>query len=407
MASASQLSELILKPGREKALKRRHPWIFSGAIESVKGNPDGGELVAVLSTHGEFLGLGGFSPQSQIRCRMWTFDNELPPDPEAAIHDLIHTRLREAATKRRSDPQLVDTNAFRLAHAESDLLPGLIVDVYGRVAAVQFLSYGAENWREVILQAIEENLQLEAIVERSDADVRELEGLDQRSGFLKGASNQFQPKIKENGIEYLVDLSEGHKTGFYLDQRDNRAKLREFCSEKTVLDCFSYTGGFSLNALAGGAQAVTAVDTAEGALELLKENTELNNFDPARLEVIPNDVFKQLRLFRDQGRSFDVIVLDPPKFAPTRQQVKRAARGYKDINLLAAKLLNPGGVLFTFSCSGGVDAQLFQQIVAGAALDAEADLQVIGRMSQASDHPVLLSFPEGEYLKGLVCLRMN
>ena len=400
MASASQLPELILKPGREKALKRRHPWIFSGAIQSLKGNPDGGELVAVRSAHGEILGLGGFSPQSQIRCRMWTFDNELPPDPEAEINDLIHTRLQEAATKRRSDPQLDDTNAFRLAHAESDLLPGLIVDVYDRVVAVQFLSYSAESRREIIIQAIEENLQPEAIVERSDADVRELEGLDQRSGLLKGVSNQYQPKIKENGIEYLVDLSEGHKTGFYLDQRENRAKLREFCAEKTVLDCFSYTGGFSLNALAGGAQTVTAVDTAEGALEFLKENAELNGFDLDRLEVIPNDVFKQLRLFRDQGRSFDVIILDPPKFAPTRQQVKPAARGYKDINLLAAKLLNPGGVLFTFSCSGGVDAQLFQQIVAGAALDAEVDLQVVGRMSQASDHPVLLSFPEGEYLKG-------
>lgn len=407
MANPTQLPELILKPGREKALKRRHPWIYSGAIQSMKGNPDGGALVVVRSSNGEIHGLGAYSPHSQIRCRMWTFDSDIPPNPDAAINDLIRTRLRDAVNKRISDPQLSDTNAYRLAHAESDLLPGLIVDMYDQVAAVQFLSYGAENRRGTILQAIEEIVQPEGIVERSDADVRELEGLEQRSGFLKGAANEFQSSIEESGIRFFVDLSDGHKTGFYLDQRENRKLIRGYCTDKTVLDCFSYTGGFSLNALADGAQTVTAVDTAEGAFKLLSQNVELNGFDSSKMELIPNDVFKQLRLFRDQGRTFDVIVLDPPKFAPTRQQVRSASRGYKDINLLAAKLLKPGGVLFTFSCSGGVDAQLFQQIVAGAALDAEVDLQVVGRMSQASDHPVLLSFPEGDYLKGLICRRLD
>jgi 23S rRNA (cytosine1962-C5)-methyltransferase len=399
---------LLLKPGREKSILRRHPWIFSGAVERVDRDLEGGEIVDVFSSTGDFLAVGAYSPNSQIRCRVWAFSNDLNRDSvtESDLVEIIRSRIDKAKGNRLKDKNLKNSNAYRLVHGESDLLPGLIVDVYGDVAVVQFLSSGIEKLKEKILELLLQTIEINLVYERSDAEVRALEGLPERSGILYGESSESQLTISENDLKFVVNYSGGHKTGFYLDQRDNRYKIRQYSENKEVLDCFCYSGGFSLNAMAGGASKVTSVDTSEEALATLKENIGLNNFSASNYELIQMDVFKQLRLFRDQGKEFDLIVLDPPKFAPTRKQVERAARGYKDINLMAMKLLRSGGILFTFSCSGGVDQDLFQKIIAGAALDAGGNLQIIERMSQASDHPVLSSFPEGEYLKGLICRKL-
>jgi 23S rRNA (cytosine1962-C5)-methyltransferase len=339
---------------------------------------------------------------------VWAFSNDLKRDSvtESDLVEIIRSRIDKAKGNRLKDKNLKNSNAYRLVHGESDLLPGLIVDVYGDVAVVQFLSSGIEKLKEKILELLLQTIEINLVYERSDAEVRALEGLPERSGILYGESPESQLTISENDLKFVVNYSGGHKTGFYLDQRDNRYKIRQYSENKEVLDCFCYSGGFSLNAMAGGASKVTSVDTSEEALATLKENIGLNNFSASNYELIQMDVFKQLRLFRDQGKEFDLIVLDPPKFAPTRKQVERAARGYKDINLMAMKLLRSGGILFTFSCSGGVDQDLFQKIIAGAALDAGGNLQIIERMSQASDHPVLSSFPEGEYLKGLICRKL-
>ena len=399
---------LLLKPGREKSILRRHPWIFSGAVERVDRDLEGGEIVDVFSSTGDFLAVGAYSPNSQIRCRVWAFSNDLKRDSvtESDLVEIIKSRMDKAIGNRLKDKNLKNSNAYRLVHGESDLLPGLILDIYRDVAVVQFLSSGIEKLKEKILELVLQTIEINLVYERSDAEVRALEGLSERSGILYGESSESQLTISENDLKFVVNYSGGHKTGFYLDQRDNRYKIRQYSENKEVLDCFCYSGGFSLNAMAGGASKVTSVDTSEEALATLKENIGLNNFSASNYELVQMDVFKQLRLFRDEGKEFDLIVLDPPKFAPTRKQVERAARGYKDINLMAMKLLRSGGILFTFSCSGGVDQDLFQKIIAGAALDAGGNLQIIERMSQASDHPVLSSFPEGEYLKGLICRKL-
>ena len=406
--SPNQNPRLLLKPGREKSILRRHPWLFSGAIERVDGDLEPGDIVDVFSSTGEFLAIGAYSPQSQIRCRVWAFSGDLISESfsELDLLGLIKSRIDQAVNNRLSDKNLSNTDAYRLVHGESDQLPGLIVDRYDDIVVVQFLSSGVEKNRENIVEFLLQSVELNVAYERSDAEVRKLEGLPPREGLIYGKSAKGQQTISENDLEYIVNYSSGHKTGFYLDQRDNRYKLRQYSENKEVLDCFCYTGGFSLNALAGGANKVTAVDTSEEALATLKENISLNDCSDSDFELIQMDVFKQLRLFRDQGNEFDLIILDPPKFAPTRRQVERAARGYKDINMMAMKLLRSGGILFTFSCSGGVDQSLFQKIVAGAALDAGVNLQIVERMSQASDHPVLSSFPEGEYLKGLICRKL-
>jgi len=405
--SPDQMPRLILKPGREKSVLRRHPWIFSGAIESVDDTLRPGETTAIYSNQMEFLGFGAFSPSSQIRCRVWSFANnseELLTDHQ--LLQLIFRRIDQCGRLRREDILLNQSNAYRLVHAESDLIPGLIADVYHDVVVLQFLSRGVDRIKDEIANHISQVTKAALVFERSDAEVRNLEGLLEVEGPLLGEMATVPVAISENGLKYYVDFAGGHKTGFYLDQRENRAKVREYAEDKEVLDCFSYTGGFSLNALLGGAKQVTAVDISGEALTRLQENAELNGFSSEKLELIQADVFKQLRLFRDQGRQFDLIILDPPKFAPTRKQVERAARGYKDINLMAMKLLRPDGLLFTFSCSGGVDQALFQKIIAGAALDAGVDLQFIEKMTQASDHPVLSSFPEGDYLKGILCRKL-
>jgi 23S rRNA (cytosine1962-C5)-methyltransferase len=398
---------LVLKPGREKSLLRRHPWIFSGAVARLEGTPEAGGTVDLRSSRGEFLARAAYSPASQIRARVWTFDQS------EAVDEAFFRRHLAAALQTRavlhlntgfadSSESADSTNACRLVHAESDGLPGLVVDRYGEVLVAQFLSAGAELWRETLSDLLVELTGLQDLYERSDADVRALEGLTERTGPLRGNPPE-KLTITENGLKFAVDLAAGHKTGFYLDQRPNRLRVRTLAKGREVLDCFCYTGGFTVNALAGGAKSVLSVDSSAQALSLARENLTLNGLPLERVEFRQEDVFFVLRFLRDSGRSFDLVVLDPPKFAPTAAQAEKAARGYKDINLLAFKLLRPGGFLATFSCSGGVDAALFQKIVASAALDAGVEAQVVEHLAQGPDHPVALNFPEGAYLKGLIC----
>jgi 23S rRNA (cytosine1962-C5)-methyltransferase len=297
------------------------------------------------------------------------------------------------------------SNAYRLIYAESDNIPGLIVDQYGDVLVLQSLTAGAEFWKDTLAELLLEETGLSTIYERSDTDVRELEGLEPKVGLLRGTNPQLLITITEYSLKFNINLKSGHKTGSYLDQRENRLRVRELAKDKDILDCFCYTGGFTVNALAGGAKSVLSIDSSADALSLVKEHVALNNLPVEKTNFIEGDVFQLLRRFRDENRSFDMIILDPPKFAPTAAQAERAARGYKDINLLAFKLLRPAGLLVTFSCSGGVDAGLFQKIIAGAALDAGVDAQILEHLSQAADHPVALHFPEGAYLKGLICYK--
>ena len=389
---------LTLKPGREKSLLRRHPWIFSGGVARVEGDPQPGATIDLLSANGQFLARAAYSPTSQIRARVWTFD----PD-EQVDANFFRKRLLNAISARDTWYLARDTDAFRLVHAESDGLPGLIVDRYANTLVLQSLTAGSEYWKNTLADLLLELTGLQQIYERSDADVRELEGLSPKVGPLRGSINHSSLTITENSLKFSVNLATGHKTGFYLDQRQNRLRARALADGRDVLDCFCYTGGFSVNALAGGANSVLSVDASADALDLCRENVALNSLPGERHSLLEGDVFVLLRKFRDEARSFDLIVLDPPKFAPTAAQAEKAARGYKDINLLAFKLLRPGGLLVTFSCSGGVDAALFQKIVASAALDAGADASILEHLEQAADHPVALQFPEGAYLKGLVC----
>jgi 23S rRNA (cytosine1962-C5)-methyltransferase len=390
---------VILKPGREKSLLRRHPWIFSGAIQAVDGNPASGATVDLLSSEKRFLARASYSPTSQIRARVWTFEDE------AVDTELFRRRIRTALETRSAAYGTTYSNAQRLIHAESDSIPGLIVDRYDNILVFQSLTAGTEYWKETLADILLEETGLSTIYERSDADVRELEGLQPKVGFLRGTMPDTPIVIQEFGLKFNINFVSGHKTGFYLDQRVNRLRMRELAKDREVLDCFCYTGGFSVNALAGEAKLVLSVDSSADALELCKQNVALNNLPADRHSSLEGDVFQLLRKFRDENRSFDMIVLDPPKFAPTSAHADKAARAYKDINLLAFKLLRKNGILVTFSCSGGIDSGLFQKIVAGSALDAGVDAQIVRYLSQASDHPVSLHFPEGAYLKGLVCVK--
>ena len=390
---------ITLKPGREKSLLRRHPWVFSGALADTNGDPLPGATVEILDAKGQFLARGAYSPSSQIRARVWTFDPDEPVDA-----DFFRRRVAAALARRDTLGFSSEAEGMRLVHAESDYLPGLIVDRYGDVLVLQSLTAGSEFWRETLADILLELTGANSIYERSDADVRELEGLPVRVGALRGSPPEII-LIHEYGLKFKVNIAHGHKTGFYLDQRENRRRVGQLAAGRDVLNCFCYTGGFSLHALAGGAKSVLSIDSSAEALALGQENVDLNELPAERATWLEGDVFELLRKFRDQARSFDMIILDPPKFAATAAQAERAARGYKDINLLALKLLRQGGILATFSCSGGIDAALFQKIVAGAALDAGADAQIVEHLGQAADHPVSLHFPEGTYLKGLVCLK--
>jgi len=393
---------LILKAGKEKSLLRRHPWVFSGAIAKLQGEPESGETVRVVGADGQFLGQAAFSPQSQIRGRIWTWQADETVDVE-----FFRRRIAAALAYRQ---QLdVQSDALRLINGEADGLPGLVVDRYAGQLVAQFSSAGVDAWREVIADALVELTGVADLFERSDADVRTLEGLPVRVGPMRGAAPAGPVVITENGICIEVDVAAGHKTGFYLDQRDNRKQVLDATlrlKDAEALNCFCYTGAFSLAMLKSGAKSVLSIDSSGPALQLARANLALNHLDAARAEWLEADVFKALRELRDQGRSFDLIVLDPPKFAPTPATVERATRAYKDINLLGFKMLKPGGLLFTYSCSGGVSTELFGKIVAGAATDAGVMARIEGRLAAAADHPVLLSFPEGEYLKGLVLRRL-
>jgi 23S rRNA (cytosine1962-C5)-methyltransferase len=390
------MKKLVLKPGREKSLLRKHPWVFSGAVERVDGNPGSGETVAVRSSQGAFLGWAAYSPQSQIVARVWDFAESARIEPE-----FFRARLHRAISMRSELPGVSADGAVRLVHAESDGLPGVVVDRYADTLVVQLGSAGAYRWRETLVELLSELVPSEVIFERSDADVLALEGLQPSVGQRRGPPVSAPLVFEEQGLRFRVDLAHGHKTGFYLDQRDNRALARSLASGLEVLDCFCYTGAFTASVLAGGASSVTAIDSSAESLATAAVHMELNGL--ASTQFVEGDVFQLLRRLRDQGRSFDLIILDPPKFAPTAALAERAARGYKDINLYAFKLLRPGGLLLTFSCSGGVSRDLFQKIVAGAALDAGVDAQILRWLDAAPDHPVALAFPEGEYLKGLLC----
>jgi len=393
------MSELILKTGRGKSLYRRHPWIFSGAVERVSGNPGVGETVKILSSQGEALGYAAYSPQSSIRARMWNYACQEKVD-EAFIANRI-----KAAIKRRVDQHLLDddNDSCRLIYAESDEIPGLIVDQYAQVLVAQFLSTGVVRWKEPILEQLKKAAGINSIYERSDVEVRKLEGLSIEKGPLSGQVPEEPVQILENGKKFLADIVNGQKTGFYLDQRDNRRAIQKYTQGRSVLNCFSYTGAFSVYALEGAAEKVVSIDSSASANEMAQRNVSLNKLRIDNNEYITGDVFKELRLLRDKAISFDMIILDPPKFAPTASQVQSAARGYKDINLLAFKLLNPGGILATFSCSGGLDRQLFQKIVADAALDAGVNARILEQLTQGMDHPIALNFPEASYLKGFIC----
>jgi 23S rRNA (cytosine1962-C5)-methyltransferase len=392
------MKSILLKPGRDRAVLMHHPWVFSGAIAQLQGQPESGETVAIRAPQGGLLGYAAFSPESKIAARMWTWN----PD-ETVDEAFLRRRLEAALAMRQSVVPEAETNAIRLVHAESDGIPGLVVDRYGDMLVMQCLSAGAERWRDLLADHLVALTGIGRIYERSDVEVRRLEGLAERFGPLRGDEPFGAVTIHENGLNFSVNPSHGQKTGFYIDQRRNRQRLRELACGRSVLNCFCYTGAFTVYGLSGAAQSVLSVDTSAEALALARHNVEINGLTGPNVDWLEADVFQALRTFREEGRRFDLIVLDPPKFAPTAAQAERAARGYKDINLLAFQLLNPGGLLFTFSCSGGISPELFQKIVTGAALDAGVEVQILQTLTQAPDHPIALNFPEGAYLKGLVC----
>jgi 23S rRNA (cytosine1962-C5)-methyltransferase len=393
-----KLPQVVLLPGKEKSLLRKHSWIFSGAIKKVTGEPGFGATVEVVSAAGTILATGAYSEKSQIRVRAWSFD------PDVSINEnFFLEKIKQAISTREiiSDPG--ESNSRRLIYGENDGLPGVIADKFGDIIVIQLSTAGAYHWRKTIIDEIVKQTNCHCLYEKSDSDVNQLEGLEEVVQIQYGSLDSSSVIIQENGLNYLFEIEGSQKTGFYLDQRNNRKLIREYSKNKRVLDCFCFSGGFTMNALTGGAEHVVAVDSSESALRLTSGNLKLNHLDEAKVELVNDNAFEYLRKLRDRGEQFDLIILDPPKFAPTTSQVERAARAYKDINLLAFKLLSPNGVLFTFSCSGGVGLPLFQKIVADAALDAGKSVQIIKYMHQAEDHPISSAFPEGEYLKGLVC----
>jgi len=392
------LKTVRLRSGKERSLQRHHPWVFAGSID--RGKADAGETVRVEDAAGGFLAWGAYSGHSLIRVRAWSFD-----EAERIDRAFFQRRIERALALRERLP--VESTGLRLVHGEADGLPGLVVDRYGDTLSVQFLAAGTERWKEVLADLLLQASGAARLYERSDAGVRGLEGLEARSGWLRG-EGATEITITEHGWQLTLDVAHGHKTGYYLDQRDNRAHfarwVRQFgCRE--VLNCYCYTGGFTVAALAGGAAHVTSVDSSAPALERVQAHVALNGFDTAASSCVDADVNAFLRQSLDAGRRFDAIVLDPPKFAPTAAHAERAARAYKDINRLALMLLAPGGLLLSFSCSGGIGAELFHKIVAGAAIDAGVDGAILQRLEASCDHPTTLRFPEGEYLKGLAILK--
>jgi 23S rRNA (cytosine1962-C5)-methyltransferase len=402
------MATLILHPGKEKSVLRRHPWLFSGAVAQLDGRARPGDTVDVVSHEGRPLGRAAWSPASQIRARIWSFDAA-----ESIDHAFFKRRVAASVARRNALPELAGQQGLRLIHAESDGLPGVIADRYGDTVVLQLTTAGADKWRGAIADSLLKATGCARIYERSDVEVRKLEGLEAVTGWLRntplppgggGAGGEGEPLvIVENGIRMAVDFVGGHKTGFYLDQRENRRRVAELARGRRVLNCFCYTAGFSLQALAGGAREVVSVDSSGPALATAQRNLALNpQLDAARAIWREADVFAELRSLRAAGERFDLVILDPPKFANTAAHAERAARAYKDINLLGLQLLATGGLLMTYSCSGGIGAELFARILAGAALDAGRNARIVQHLHGAADHPVDLAFPEGEYLKGLL-----
>lgn len=391
-------AKITLNPKALKSIERRHPWIFSGAIQTIKGKPTDGDILRLLGEGNAFAGRGYYNSHSQIAVRILSWD------ADEVIDDTFWYNRLEKAIKQR-----VGRTSTRLVHAESDYLPGLIVDQYGDWLVLQALTLGIDQRKHMLAQHLADLLQPRGIYERSDVDVRRKEGLEPATGVLWGNTPPDLIEIEENGLKLLVDIKQGQKTGFYLDQHANRQRFYETLAaapnpdELRVLNTFAYTGSFSLAAAQAGVLDILSVDSSQEALDIAKQNMQLNGFTYTDEQFVQADVFAYLRTLRDEGQHFDAIVLDPPKFAGTSRQVQRATRGYKDINLLAFQLLKPGGLLWTFSCSNAITPDLFQKVVFGALIDAQRDGQIIHQLHAAADHPIALTFPEGEYLKGLVC----
>ena len=388
---------MLFRSGRERTVLRRHPWIFAGSVDHLEGRARPGDTVDVVAADGKVVARAAWSPESQIRARVWSLDAEAAID-----HAFFKRRVAESVARREMHPMLRGQDGQRLIHGESDGLPGVIADRYGCVVVLQLTSAGSDKWRDAIVAGLVQATGCAAVYERSDSDVRRLEGLEPRAGIAFGELPAGGLQIVENGVRMEVDVVGGHKTGFYLDQRDNRKLTGDLAHGRRVLNCFCYTGGFSLQALAGGASSVLSIDSSGPALATAARNLALNpQLDATRAEWSEDDVFEALRGLRAEERSFDLIILDPPKFAPSAAHAERASRAYKDINLFGFRLLAPGGILMTYSCSGGIGLEMFQKIVASAASDAGVDARILHRLAAAPDHPVGLAVPEGEYLKGL------
>ena len=389
---------LFLAKGREKSLLRRHPWVFSGAVQRVEGKALSGETIDILDSQGKWLARGAYSPESQIRARVWTFQQ----DEEINI-DFFIRRLQQAQSWRDWVAQRDGLDGYRLIAGESDGLPGITIDRFQNFLVLQLLSAGAEYQRPALLSALHHCYPECSIYDRSDVAVRKKEGLPLAQGPVLGDLPPELLPITEHGMKLLVDIQQGHKTGFYLDQRDSRLAARNYSAGRRVLNCFSYTGAFAVSALMGGCAQVISVDTSQAALDIARQNVELNKLELNKAEFVRYDVFQLLRNYRAQGEKFDLIIMDPPKFVENKNQLASACRGYKDINMLALQLLNPGGILLSFSCSGLMPTDLFQKILADAAVDAGRDVQFIEQFRQAADHPVIATYPEGLYLKGFAC----
>lgn len=389
---------LILAKGREKSLLRRHPWVFSGAVARMEGKAQLGETIDVCDSNGKWLARAAYSPQSQIRARVWSWQQDESIDIAFFVR-----RFEQAQQWRKWLAERDGLDSYRLIAGESDNLPGITIDRFGNFLVLQLLSAGAEYQRPAIISALQHCFPECAIYDRSDVAVRKKEGMELTQGTVTGELPPPLLPITEHGMKLLVDIQGGHKTGYYLDQRDSRLATRRYSKDARVLNCFSYTGGFAVSALMGGCREVISVDTSQDALDVARQNVELNNLDVSRAQFQRDDVFKLLRRYRDSGEKFDLIVMDPPKFVENKNQLMGACRGYKDINMLAIQLLNPGGVLMTYSCSGLMATDLFQKIIADAAIDAGREVQFIEQFRQAADHPVIASYPEGLYLKGFAC----
>jgi len=392
------MKKVYLKKGRKKSVLLRHPWIFSGAIEKIDRSITAGEIVEIYDHRGNFLAKGYINPKSQITIRILSWNKE----EDVTDIRFISERLKSAIDMRLNYFDQSVTNAFRLVNSEADFLPGLIIDKYNDTIVLQILTLGMEQFRDKITEFLLEYLSPKCIYERSDTIVRKKEGLSLKKGIIYGKL-QKPVRIIENGLEFLVDVQDGQKTGFYLDQRDNRKELLLFCKDKKVLNCFSYTGAFSVYAIKGGAKLTVNIEFSHSAIELAKKNMEINHIKKETQEFIEGNAFELLRNMKKRGKKFDLIIMDPPKFAHTQGKLENALRGYKDINLQAMQLLNPGGILFTFSCSGAISLELFSKTITWAAMDANKNVQVIKRLAQPMDHPHLTSFLESEYLKGLIC----